>query len=292
MVRYGLILAVVCAWSLLSGCGGGGGGSSTRPSVNPPANTQTQAAIREEIADIGFAANRLVMTDLVVPATSRLFPNVRADTFCGATSCSTDVGGLSLGYTIARLSTITTNETIRVGTPTYGVSMGEVSGRDAIGLGTISADYTVFGGWLDETFFGTAFARWSGSYEGESANGLETVIAFSEGTESGTNPVTGSARWEGLMVGVDTTAPTRAVNGRAALMFDFSDQTLDVSLSNITGPRTYADISWNGLAVQNGRFSGGVDSNSLSGSFYGQDHEEVGGVFERNQLIGAFGASR
>lgn len=92
-----------------------------------------------------------------------------------------------------------------------------MSGRDSIGVGTISTDYTVIGGWLDKTFFGTAFARWSGSFDGESVNGLETVIAFSEGTESGTNPASGSATWDGLMVGLDTTAPTRAVNGRAFL---------------------------------------------------------------------------
>ena len=74
--------------------------------------------------------------------------------------------------------------------------------------------------------------------------------------------------------------------------FDFADQTLDVNLTNVSGPGTYADMSWNGLAVQNGLFGGGTDSNSLSGSFYGANHEEVGGVFERNQLIGAFGANR
>lgn len=124
MVRYGLVLlAVICAATFLSGCGGGGSSSSIRPSVIPPVNTQTHAAIREEIADIGFAANRLIMTDLVVPATSRMFPNLRADTFCATSTCSTSLSGYSLDYTIASLSTITTDETVRVGTSTYGVNM-------------------------------------------------------------------------------------------------------------------------------------------------------------------------
>ena len=31
---------------------------------------------------------------------------------------------------------------------------------------------------------------------------------------------------------------------------------------------------------------------SIEGHFYGTNHQEVGGIFERDALIGAFGASR
>ena len=33
-------------------------------------------------------------------------------------------------------------------------------------------------------------------------------------------------------------------------------------------------------------------SDRISGQFYGPNHEEVGGVFERNMIVGAFGAKR
>lgn len=63
-------------------------------------------------------------------------------------------------------------------------------------------------------------------------------------------------------------------------------------MTHLTGPRTYAPMTWDDVPVLGGRFSDGTGSNSLEGTFYGDNHEEVGGIFERNQIIGAFGASR
>ena len=259
----------------------------------PPPTGPTAAQVREQIADIGFAADDLTMTDFVITPGSRLFPGIRLDTYCSGTSCSSELEGVgSLEYTTGTLSTITADTTVSPTTPRYGVNTGEVNGRDQLGLGTISADYQVFGGWLDDTFFGAVRANWSGSYEGQSVNGLESIMAFSTGAESGSNPASGSATWTGLMVGLDQRSPRQAVNGQAALTYDFGDNTVDVNFTNLTGPRTYSDLSWSDLDVRNGRFGGGSDSNSLSGTFYGDDHNEVGGVFERSQLIGAFGATR
>jgi len=41
-----------------------------------------------------------------------------------------------------------------------------------------------------------------------------------------------------------------------------------------------------------GAFGWQDDASMIEGRFYGSDHQEVGGIFERNQLTGAFGASR
>ena len=50
-------------------------------------------------------------------------------------------------------------------------------------------------------------------------------------------------------------------------------------------------MTWENLPVRNGRFGEGFDDPTIEGRFYGPNHEEVGGIFERNQIIGAFGAT-
>jgi hypothetical protein len=295
-VRFSVVIC--CAVLMLAGCGGGSGGPSVPLSLDPPALPQTPATnIREKIAKIGSAATGLTVTDLVVTPRSRLAPNERGQTTCSGTTCESvsDFGGLTsyppASVSTASLSTITEESRIEGVTPLYGVNRGTVRGRDEL-TASSNIDFLAYGAWLDHTFFGVTRGNWNGTVDGTSVDGAETVFAFSTGTESGSNPVSGSATWNGLMVGLDKTTPTQAVNGQATLTYDFSDQALDVDLTNISGPGTYGNISWDNLAVQNGRFGGGNDSNSLSGSFYGPNHEEVGGVFERNQLIGAFGAQR
>ena len=51
-------------------------------------------------------------------------------------------------------------------------------------------------------------------------------------------------------------------------------------------------MTWENLAVRDGRFGGGFDDPTIEGRFYGPNHEEVGGIFQRNRIVGAFGAQR
>jgi hypothetical protein len=51
-------------------------------------------------------------------------------------------------------------------------------------------------------------------------------------------------------------------------------------------------MNWQDIPLASGSFQSGSGRNQISGQFYGPNHEEVGGVFERNQVIGAFGAKR
>lgn len=48
-------------------------------------------------------------------------------------------------------------------------------------------------------------------------------------------------------------------------------------------------IAWNGLPIDDAGVFGGA---GIQGRFYGSDHEEVGGVFLKDSISGAFGASR
>ena len=89
------------------------------------------------------------------------------------------------------------------------------------------------------------------------------------------------------MSGVDYGRPNQAVTGTATLDIDnFSNPDIDVAFTGISGGR--ADMRWSNLSVRNGAFDGG----SIDGKFYGPNAENVGGTFDRNRIIGAFGATR
>ena len=81
------------------------------------------------------------------------------------------------------------------------------------------------------------------------------------------------------------------VQGDAVVGVDFAAYDVDVAFTNIldlqTGTRR-SPMYWDNLTMSAGTFQGA----GIYGRFYGPNHEEVGGVFERNQISGAFGATR
>ena len=58
------------------------------------------------------------------------------------------------------------------------------------------------------------------------------------------------------------------------------------------GGRARADLHWEDMPLVQGGFQSVDATSSIEGQLYGAHHEEVGGIFERDALIGAFGASR
>ena len=84
--------------------------------------------------------------------------------------------------------------------------------------------------------------------------------------------------------------------GDATLTFDLSREDIDVTFTNIRdidAGRLHGHITWQNIPVTSGSFARDIFfGNSIDGRFYGPNHEEVGGVFERNQIAGAFGAKR
>ena len=82
------------------------------------------------------------------------------------------------------------------------------------------------------------------------------------------------------------------VEGEARIAIDdFDVPMVDVLFSNIRNQGNGSmlpDMVWNDLLLASGTFAG----SGLTGQFFGPDHEEVGGVFFRDNMSGAFGASR
>ena len=126
-----------------------------------------------------------------------------------------------------------------------------------------------------------------------------TLESFSIGNATGTNPKTGSGTWTGSMVGVDVSnSSTRGneIQGDARITIDdFLTPAVDVLFSNVFDlwdDTSRNDMRWRNLSLTNGSFGSGSGGNKINGKFYGPNHEEVGGVFERNRIVGAFGAKR
>ena len=161
-----------------------------------------------------------------------------------------------------------------------------------------SWNHSEYGGWLDHSAF---FGQHSLRLDGES--GMETLnysLGYSFGYATGENPVAVDATWKGVMVGVDGLRDgTRGlfIQGDATILVDGSvaDMTADIAFTNIHDLTTGGhrdDMIWSGVPVAEGSFRTGMAGDSVQGTFYGPDQEEVGGVFERDSYVGSFGARR
>ena len=106
----------------------------------------------------------------------------------------------------------------------------------------------------------------------------------------------GGARWSGLVVGADT-LNGHIVTGQTAIeLRNFSHPAVDVEFTGIKIIETgvaLGDMRWKQLPVLNGAFASDDQGGSrIEGRFYGDRHQEAGGVFEHPSIIGAFGVTR
>ena len=290
---------MLSAGLLLTACGGGGGGGGGPslavggPSGDPPV---TPGQVRKQFADLGETGDRLRMTALRVWYGPSAGTTAGADCFQAA-RCTPATDEFSLIFTPETLSAIPRDAEIQGRGSRQGVPLVEYSGTSEAVLefgglqNPVSVDYQTLGGWMDYNFFTINL------YEFERA-GWQLWNGASVGVESGSNPVSGSAVWTGAMIGRssdpdEVEKPGALVLGDSRLTFDFARNDIDVALTSIRSDNgeSYPDITWDNIPTQNGVFEGS-QGGYVTGAFYGPGHEEVGGIFERNQLIGAFGASR
>ena len=175
-----------------------------------------------------------------------------------------------------------------------GTTFEPIMTRNGVGVGQGYGDlpedrgpgsYIVYGGWLDHGFF---YAESEFRQDGLLAYGIAI------GQATGSTPVEGSATWQGVMVGGDWTTQ-EIIQGDATLTADFTEADVDVAFTNIhdahQGLRqpdiTFADVPMSGAG-----FSSRTDAERIDGVFYGQDHAEAGGIWQRGSMGGAFGVRR
>ncbi|MYC26987.1 MAG: transferrin-binding protein-like solute binding protein [Nitrospira sp. SB0662_bin_26] len=297
-LRLGIMLS--CLATMLSACGGGGGRSGTLPQTIPPQtipSTSTYFSMVAEVSAIRGASDSLLMTDVFLthPGLPR---GDRSQTFCGSGFCQAYYDGYRLfGISLLDFQLSDRMDDHQFFSSLRGIKMVDVRGRDE--EAGVATDFNTLGGWLNKSAFGvTVNSIVSGVSDGVGLRGTGFAVAYSLGDATGTTPAFGNATWTGTMVGGDTSLTAYRGNrimGDATLTFDLSQSDIDVTFTNIRdidAGRPHGLITWQNIPVTSGSFSRGFIGNSIDGRFYGPNHEEVGGIFERNQIAGSFGAKR
>ena len=306
----------------LMACGGGG---NERPSdvedltdlTGPGENTfpvsATGARALIGAAEPDFADDDVAVTldERLEVADSLLTGGLRATlangtvvpitTVCAGETCRAPAASTLFGFELAlSVSDLGYADTDGSGNARYeavashrGVSVAH--GRGLTTFAGISVERYGYGGWMDHGFFVVESGEVT---DGPTLiEGAELMYGYSVGTSSGSNPTaTGGATWSGVMVGMDASDEGDPVQGDARITIDdFSDPMVDVEFDNVhnlvDGTR-YNDMSWADMAPVDGRFQGGTGMRTIQGQFYGPGHEEVGGTFTHDSILGAFGAGR
>ena len=167
-----------------------------------------------------------------------------------------------------------------------GVSLAQGERQSMVGRTRFSG--IGYGGWLDHSFFFVAGSTIEDT--DPLAPSLSTFQhAYSIGDRTGRNPIVGSATWSGVVVGYSGDGKT--IGGDAGLTADFASSNIDVAFTNLVeqgGTTRRSNMNWADVPMRSGSF----EASGLSGHFYGPNHEEAGGIFNRNEITGAFGALR
>ena len=95
------------------------------------------------------------------------------------------------------------------------------------------------------------------------------------------------------MLGADKNTGN-VIHGDALLEIDdLASPEVDISFTDIKNLNTEGDVddmNWEQLTSTNGMFES--ENGEIEGVFYGAGHTEVGGIFDKNDIVGAFGAAR
>ncbi len=291
------IIAVICVGFsvILTSCGGGSSsGMKSVPVVTVlPTPTPTPTPDPEPMPEPmpGPSEGSLLPEIAVTSVLSEDFyinlagQRIWLETSCDAASCSITILGQTEIIPLDQFGLALANPATEVGevTMTSGIQSATVRQEsDNISL-------EGYGAWAEYQlgFLGTVDAAFSGIP-------VSMVVPFVIGTGVDTNPVSGSATWTGTMMGQDYSDPlgsNEAVFGDAQIDVNFADLNLNVLFSNIVGRTTneaFEDINWPDLMMENGRFSG----EGIQGQFFGPNHEEAAGVFNKSDILGAFGTTR
>ena len=299
VAMFKCIFPVLFSLFLVFGCGGGDNKSagppelpSMQPTMPPVTTPEPQEPPAPTPETPTAALNRLLgNSNIAIKGNT-----INADIW--STRINTQTSTLSL-------SDMTRRGGIQPLAERQGVSLASTHSRGITGN---AFDY---GGWMEYSFF--LVAVWN-PINNDPFNPSEQVFAdvFSVGNAPGNNPVSGSATWSGAVVGVDASEADSKGNviiGDATIRIgNFASPAVDVLFTGLVDQATNisrSDMSWRGLPVRNGAFDHNGDLsvgvafgdrgnafNSLTGRFYGSNHEEVGGIFIRDQIVGAFGGKR
>ena len=298
-------LAAVAAVFFVAGCGGGGGGGGSSPLVSDtqaaslasspgwsaPIETADQAEVR--LAPIFARTNHFSMTPLVIdPAGTQIW----FDSQCTGTACNHYYGGQRTGQTtLSELSLTDTDE---------GNAIASRNGVTILQFRTGSLFNT--GAVLSHSWFtvqrSTVSAAASETLEalsGEETQGKPTLGGMAGGIRHGSPAQDIRATWMGAMTGYADDDPRSVLAGAANVTYNVGGRNYVVAefkdIRNLSNGQAHPvrEVYFGNVSVaSDGSFAVNDNTGRINGGFYGPNQEEVAGTFHKNDIIGAFGASR
>ena len=175
-----------------------------------------------------------------------------------------------------------------------GIMLGDVTDSEKPDIPGVAVDRSLTGwaGWGDYVGFDVLY------YDYVRNDRPQRIVEASLGGYSSEgNPRGDNLTWTGGAVAIDHSVITENRNlvGNAELnlqlyqpldeLFVYVDIT---DLTDVAAGTAYDDMSWNNIPLR----EGGFETFEIRGQFFGPNHEEVGGVFERDSITGGFAAKR
>ena len=297
MIRIMLFIVFCAAGIALSGCG-----SSSSPGfaerardvvtgANPPALTSAQIAERAQ--DVTQNADALAASRAHYRTDDENYPEFVLESDCSGTACDfvetvpLDELGLEIGFDIDNVEEVFASDG----------AVGPVltkNGVTTLRQGGID-DIDAYGAWLEHGVFGVAEDT-----EGGEDIDSSLIVSFVGGRRSDSRP-SADATYRGLMVGspVDGAHRGNTLQGDAELVYTSADNEVDAHFTDIVdldrgSPHATSRIDFENLAVEeDGLFADGQPGNGfIEGGFAGPGHAEALGIFESDNIVGAFGAAR
>ena len=219
-----------------------------------------------------------------------------------------DAGGT--WYDVTAAENRTPREQVLVWTAGWGEWMSEdmfadlgairISRRHAGGSDGARGRYQADGyfGTMEHAAFGTGFYSY---HDWERPDGeiwdFDILGTGFQGDVSGTRP-SGGATWAGRMVGYQSgleAGEERFVQGGATVRVSFQRDRVDVGFTNVASVdfrRDLEDFGFDDIRLGSDGTFVGSDGGPVQGAFFGPAHEEVAGMFYKNDIkvIGSFGA--
>ena len=294
-----VILLSAAAPLFLAACVGGGDDGPVsdleriRQLTGMSAPTETPEA-QDRPAEILVRSDSLILTTIHGETGNAEFPAFRHATQCSGTQC---IVTEPLTGTVDTIELA--NTPLRQGAHTaigskHGITLIWESSTDT------GAYLASLGAWLEHS----SFAILNESQTSE-AGTVDVWYGLALGELTGTPPA-GSATWLGIIVGTPVAGDARGERlvGDAALTYDFPSEgdgsrpSLDVAFGGIRNidrraAHTVETVLFENVEVSvDGTFGAGFVGSRIQGAFYGSDHAEAAGIFEQQDIVGAFGAHR
>ena len=309
------LIAIALPMTLLLACGGGGGSSGTTvtrtPTMTPPAGGPTTpptpmvtletlpaALITNETTARGYISGSSAPTITDSTAIQTAFQMEARE--AGTLLASDDNVTIGSNTFMFSLEEIRKGAADRFNLTGFDSRYSPVMDHQRVMLAQYRAagrtddndvlEYQSYGGWLTESAFSIDILTID-----DGSNESSALVGVSYGDASDSRPTSGSGRWGGSMVGRHKTEDY-LVQGSANIRINsFADNALTIlSLFNIKRLDTGASVpnlDWTAVPIDaNGNFIS--SDRDVKGTFYGNGHTEIGGTFDKDGIIGAFGGPR